>query len=248
MKIAGASAIVTGGASGLGAATASALAARGAMVAVFDLDPGTPTDGISYFDCDVADEASATRAIAAASDANGVPSILVNCAGIGTAGRVVSREGPMPLEVFERVLRVNLVGTFNLIRLVGAAMTVADPDENGNRGVIVSTASVAAFEGQIGQAAYAASKGGIAAMTLPIAREFARFSIRVLAVAPGLFQTPLLGGLPEETQQALAEAIPFPARLGHPEEFAQLVLAMIENDYLNGEVVRLDGALRMQPK
>jgi NAD(P)-dependent dehydrogenase (short-subunit alcohol dehydrogenase family) len=150
--------------------------------------------------------------------------------------------------VFERVIRVNLIGTFNMIRLVGAEMSAAEPDANGNRGVVISTSSVAAFEGQIGQAAYSASKGGIAAMTLPIAREFARFGIRVLTIAPGLFLTPLLGGLPEETQHGLASSIPYPPRLGRPEEFAQLAIAMVENDYLNGEVVRLDGALRMQPK
>lgn len=248
MNIAGANAIVTGGASGLGAATAAALAERGAEVAVFDLKTGSPHERIRYFHCDVADPESAAVAIAAAKDAHGPASILVNCAGIGTAGRVVGREGPLPLDEFERVVRVNLIGTFNMIRLVGAEMSVAEPDATGNRGIIVSTASVAAFEGQIGQAAYAASKGGIVAMTLPIAREFARFGIRVNTIAPGLFNTPLLDGLPHEAQMALAVAIPYPARLGAPDEFAHMVLAMIENDYLNGEVIRLDGALRMQPK
>jgi NAD(P)-dependent dehydrogenase (short-subunit alcohol dehydrogenase family) len=198
--------------------------------------------------CDVADEASAIAALAGSRAALGVPGILVNCAGIGTAARVVGREGPMPLTVFERVVRVNLVGTFNMIRLAAAEMSVAEPRPDGGRGVIVSTASVAAFEGQIGQAAYAASKGGIAALTLPIARELARFGIRVLTIAPGLFRTPLLTELPEEVQAGLAASIPYPARLGEPEEFARLVLAMVENDYLNGEIVRLDGALRMQPK
>jgi NAD(P)-dependent dehydrogenase (short-subunit alcohol dehydrogenase family) len=248
VKIEGANAIVTGGASGLGAATAAALADRGAEVAAFDLKDGPEVRGVRYIRCDVADEESAKAAIAAAKDAHGPPSILVNCAGVGTAGRVVGREGPLPLEVFERVIRVNLIGTFNMIRLVGAEMSAAEPDPVGNRGVVISTSSVAAFEGQIGQAAYSASKGGIAAMTLPVAREFARAGIRVLAIAPGLFLTPLLGGLPEETRQGLATAIPYPPRLGDPAEFAQLVIAMIENDYLNGEVVRLDGALRMQPK
>jgi NAD(P)-dependent dehydrogenase (short-subunit alcohol dehydrogenase family) len=248
VKIEGANAIVTGGASGLGAATAAALADRGAEVAAFDLKDGPEVRGVRYIRCDVADEESAKAAIAAAKDAHGPPSILVNCAGVGTAGRVVGREGPLPLEVFERVIRVNLIGTFNMIRLVGAEMSAAEPDPAGNRGVVISTSSVAAFEGQIGQAAYSASKGGIAAMTLPVAREFARAGIRVLAIAPGLFLTPLLGGLPEETRQGLATAIPYPPRLGDPAEFAQLVIAMIENDYLNGEVVRLDGALRMQPK
>ncbi|MDO8361037.1 MAG: SDR family NAD(P)-dependent oxidoreductase, partial [Devosia sp.] len=171
------------------------------------------------------------------------PRILVNCAGIGGAGRVVGRDGPMPLEAFEKIIRVNLIGTFNVMRLAAAEMS-----EAGAGGVIVSTSSVAAFEGQIGQAAYAASKGGIAALTLPVARELARFGIRVLTIAPGLFKTPLLAELPQETQDALGAAIPYPARLGDPAEFAQLVIAMVENDYLNGETVRLDGALRMQPK
>jgi NAD(P)-dependent dehydrogenase (short-subunit alcohol dehydrogenase family) len=179
---------------------------------------------------------------------HGPPRVLVNCAGIGTAARVVGREGPMPLDAFERVIRVNLIGTFNMLRLAGHAMSIAEPDAAGNRGVIVSTASVAAFEGQIGQAAYAASKGGIAALTLPVARELARFGIRVLTIAPGLFSTPLLAELPEEARTALGDSIPFPARLGAPEEFAKLVLAMIDNDYLNGEIVRLDGALRLPPK
>ncbi|MCD7059010.1 SDR family NAD(P)-dependent oxidoreductase [Pelagibacterium xiamenense] len=246
-------AIVTGGGSGLGAATARALAAKGAKVAVFDRDA---EKGQALADdiggllcaCDVADPGGAEAAIETATAAFGPPAVLVNCAGIGTAGRVVGREGPMPLENFERVIRVNLVGTFNMIRLVAARMSLAEPDAGNARGVIVSTASVAAFEGQIGQAAYAASKGGIAALTLPVARELARFGIRVLTVAPGLFKTPLLEELPEETQAALGAAIPFPARLGDPGEFAGLVLAMIDNDYLNGETVRLDGALRMQPK
>lgn len=241
MNIANANAIVTGGASGLGAAVAAALAARGAQVAAFDLKDGAAVDGVRYLRCDVADEASAAAAIATAKDAHGPPSILVNCAGIGTSGRVVGRDGPMPLAAFEKVIRVNLVGTFNMIRLVGAEMQAAG-------GVIVSTASVAAFEGQVGQAAYSASKGGIAAMTLPIAREFARFGIRVVTIAPGLFQTPLLDGLSKEAQQSLAAAIPYPPRLGLPGEFAHLVLAVVENDYLNGEIIRLDGALRMQPK
>ena len=248
MKIGGANAIVTGGASGLGAATAAALASRGAQVAAFDLKDGPKVDGVRYLHCDVADEDSAKSAIAAARDAHGTPGILVNCAGIGGSVRVVGREGPMALGAFEKIIRVNLTGTFNMIRLVGAEMSVAEPDDSGNRGIIVSTASVAAFEGQIGQAAYSASKGGIAAMTLPIAREFARFGIRVNAIAPGLFETPLLEGLTDEAKQSLGAAIPYPARLGSPDEFAKLVIAMIENDYLNGEVIRLDGALRMQPK
>jgi NAD(P)-dependent dehydrogenase (short-subunit alcohol dehydrogenase family) len=253
MEIAGTVALVTGGGSGLGAATARALTAKGARVAVLDLNAEAGAAlaaeiGGVFAHCDVADAASATDALAKSHAALGVPSILVNCAGIGTAGRVVGRDGPMPLEVFEKVIRVNLIGTFNMMRLAAAQMSVAPAQADGCRGVIISTASVAAFEGQIGQAAYAASKGGIAALTLPVARELARFGIRVLTIAPGLFRTPLLAELPDEAKEALASAIPYPARLGEPEEFAKLVIAMIENDYLNGEIVRLDGALRMQPK
>jgi NAD(P)-dependent dehydrogenase (short-subunit alcohol dehydrogenase family) len=220
---------------------------------VFDRDAGkgqavAGAIGGQFFACDVADAAGAERAVADAVAALGAPAVLVNCAGIGTAARIVGRDGPMPLETFEQVVRVNLIGTFNMMRLVAAAMSVAEPDGNGQRGVIVSTASVAAYEGQIGQAAYAASKGGIVALTLPAAREFARFGIRVLAIAPGLFLTPLLDELPDETKHALGSSIPNPQRLGRPEEFAALVLSMVGNDYLNGEVVRLDGALRMAPK
>ncbi len=253
MDITGKAALITGGASGLGAASARLLAERGARVAVLDRnrDAGERVAaeiGGVFADCDVADPASAERAIAAAADVHGPARILVNCAGIGTAGRIVGRDGPMPLDAFERVIRVNLIGTFNMMRLAASAMSGLAPTASGERGVIVSTASVAAYEGQIGQAAYAASKGGIVALTLPAAREFARFGIRVLAIAPGLFETPLLEQLPDETKAALGAAIPYPSRLGNPGEFAELVVAMIRNTYLNGEVVRLDGALRMQPK
>jgi NAD(P)-dependent dehydrogenase (short-subunit alcohol dehydrogenase family) len=247
------SVLVTGGASGLGAATATHLAKEGAKVAVLDLDEARgrkiadPAGGV-FCKCDVADDASVEAAIAAAAAVNGPARVLVTCAGIGTAARIVGREGPMPLADFERVIRVNLVGTFNAMRIAAAAMTTLPPIETGERGVIVTTASVAAFEGQIGQAAYAASKGGIASMTLPAARELARFGIRVLTIAPGLFRTPLLEGLPEETVAGLAAAIPFPNRLGEPQEFAELVAALIANPYLNGETIRLDGALRMAPK
>ena len=195
--------------------------------------------------CDVASAEGAAEAIALANARHGTARILVNCAGIGTARRMLGREGPMPLDEFERVIRVNLIGTFNLTRLASAAMSTLAPLEDGERGIVVSTASVAAFDGQVGQAAYAASKGGIAALTLPLARELAQFGIRVLAIAPGLFQTPLLGELPPEAQTALAAAIPFPKRLGRPDEFARLVLHMVDNLSLNGEVVRLDGALRL---
>jgi NAD(P)-dependent dehydrogenase (short-subunit alcohol dehydrogenase family) len=253
MDIKGRVAFVTGGGSGLGAATARALAVAGARIAIFDRDAAKGETiaqqiGGQFFACDVSDAQSAEAAINAAIAVLGAPAVLVNCAGIGTAGRIVGREGPMPLEDFERVIRVNLVGSFNMMRLCAAAMSLGDPDAEGQRGVIISTASVAAYEGQVGQAAYAASKGGIVSLTLPAAREFARFGVRVLAIAPGLFLTPLLEGLPDETRTALGTAIPNPARLGRPDEFAALVLSMVGNDYLNGEVVRLDGALRMAPK
>lgn len=252
MKIKGASALITGGASGLGAATARHLAALGAKVGIIDLDKNAGEALAAEFNgtfasADVASE-SAADAIASISSQNGPANILVNCAGIGGGARIVGRDGPMPLEDFEKIIRVNLVGTFNMMRLAAEQMTTLDPDENGERGVIVSTASVAAFEGQIGQAAYSASKGGIAALTMPAAREFAQFGIRVLTIAPGLFLTPLLGSLPDEIQDSLGAAIPFPKRLGRPDEYAALVESMVTNPYLNGETVRLDGALRMQPK
>lgn len=253
MELSGRTALVTGGGSGLGAATARALRGAGARVAILDRDVEkgqavADEIGGGFFGCDIADEVSAGKAVDDASAWGGAPAVLVSCAGIGTAARIVGREGPMPLEAFERVIRVNLIGTFNMMRLVAAKMTETTPDAEGQRGVIISTASAAAFEGQIGQAAYAASKGGIVSLTLPAAREFARFGIRVLTIAPGLFLTPLIEELPAETQEGLGNSIPNPQRLGKPEEFAQLVLAMIGNDYLNGETVRLDGALRLPPK
>jgi NAD(P)-dependent dehydrogenase (short-subunit alcohol dehydrogenase family) len=253
MEVEGAAALVTGGGSGLGEATARALAARGAKVAVLDRDTEKATavaDEIGGFfaACDVADGEGAKAAIAAARERHGPARILVNCAGIGGAARIVGREGPASLEGFETIIRVNLVGTFNMMRLAARDMSELDPLPTGERGVVISTASVAAFEGQIGQAAYSASKGGIAALTLPAARELARFGIRVLTIAPGLFMTPLLGELPAEIQEGLSGSIPFPHRLGAPSEFADLVLAMIGNPYLNGEIVRLDGALRMEPR
>jgi NAD(P)-dependent dehydrogenase (short-subunit alcohol dehydrogenase family) len=198
--------------------------------------------------CDIADEDTAKAALSLSAERYGPPSVLVNCAGIGGASRIVGRDGPMALADFERIVRVNLVGTFNMLRLAAASMSVAEPDAAGNRGVIISTASVAAYDGQIGQAAYAASKGGITAMTLPAARELSRFGIRVVTLAPGLFATPLLLQLPQEVQEGLAASIPFPPRLGAPADFAKLVLGVIDNDYLNGEVIRIDGALRMPPK
>jgi NAD(P)-dependent dehydrogenase (short-subunit alcohol dehydrogenase family) len=253
MEISGKTAIVTGGGSGLGAATARALAHAGAYVAVLDRDEAKARQvageiGGRAYVCDVADGSGAASVVEAIASEMDVPAVLVNCAGIGPAARIVGRDGPMPLEAFESVVRVNLFGSFNMMRLVAAKMSVADGDSAGQRGVIISTASVAAFEGQIGQAAYAASKGALVSLTLPAAREFARFGIRVLTIAPGLFKTPMMEQLPAETQDALGAAIPNPSRLGQPEEYAKLVLAMIDNDYLNGEIVRLDGALRMQAK
>jgi NAD(P)-dependent dehydrogenase (short-subunit alcohol dehydrogenase family) len=249
METKGHAAIVTGGASGLGAATARALAAAGAKVALLDVNEKAASDvaheikGVAV-KCDVADTASATAAINQASEAHGPARILVNCAGIGPAKRIVGRDGPMPLEDYERVIRINLIGTFNMMRLAAAAMQNVEPID-GERGVIVSTASIAAFDGQIGQAAYASSKGGIAALTLPAAREFAAFGIRVMAIAPGIFGTPMLRALPQEAQDSLGTSVPFPKRLGEPREFAALVMHCVRNGYLNGEVIRLDGALRM---
>ena len=253
MDISGRTAFVTGAASGLGAATAQALAALGARVAIFDRNAELGEAvarqlGGQFFAVDVADAASAEAAVDAAIAALGTPAVLVNCAGIGSAARIVGRDGPMPLDAFSRIINVNLVGSFNMMRLTAHAMSLATPDSTGQRGVIISTASAAAFEGQIGQAAYAASKGGVVALTLPAARELTRFGIRVLAIAPGLFLTPLLEGLPQQVQDSLGASIPHPARLGRPDEFAALVRSMVENDYLNGEVVRLDGALRMAAK
>ena len=254
MQLKDMAAIVTGGASGLGAATARRLAAQGAKVAVCDLNAklaesvAAEIKGTAIL-CDVSDAASAEAAVAQATKAHGPARVLVNCAGIGVAKRVIGRDGPMPLADFDRVIRVNMIGTFNMLRLATAEMSKLEPlAATGERGVVINTASVAAYDGQIGQAAYSASKGGIVAMTLPIARELAQFGIRVLTIAPGLFLTPLLANLPQEAQDSLAASIPFPRRLGHADEFASLALHMIDNPYLNGEVVRLDAALRMAPK
>jgi NAD(P)-dependent dehydrogenase (short-subunit alcohol dehydrogenase family) len=198
--------------------------------------------------CDVAHPVSAETALAEARAAHGVERMLVNCAGVGTAGRIVGRDGPLPLAAFERVIRVNLIGSFNMLRLSAAAMSALEPLEEGERGVIVNTASIAAYEGQVGQAAYAASKGGVVGMTLPAARELARAGVRVMTIAPGLFHTPMVEGLPPEVQQSLAASVPYPPRLGLPEEFAALVEHIATNRFLNGEVIRLDGALRMAPR
>jgi len=253
MDIAGQAAIVTGGASGLGAATARALAAAGAKVAVLDMNEkaavaiAAEIGGLAAL-CDVASAGEVTAALKTATCVHGRARIPVNCAGIGPAKRIVGRDGPMPLAEFERVIHVNLISTFNCLRLVAASMLALDPLADGERGVIVSTASVAAFEGQIGQAAYSASKGAVAALTMPAAREFAQFGIRVLAIAPGIFRTPMMQSLPQEAQDSIGASVPFPMRLGEPGEFAELVLHMVRNRYLNGEVVRLDGALRMAPR
>jgi NAD(P)-dependent dehydrogenase (short-subunit alcohol dehydrogenase family) len=239
------SALVTGGASGLGRAAALALKARGYKVVVLDLKRGE--EDLRYVEGDVVREGDVERAVAEAV-AQGPLLAVVNAAGIGLARKILGREGPHDLESFRKVVEVNLVGTFNVLRLAAWVMRENPPDGEGQRGVIVNTASVAAYEGQIGQAAYAASKGGVVALTLPAARELAEWGIRVVTLAPGLFDTPLLQGLPERAKASLAEQVPFPRRLGRPEEYAALVLHILENPMLNGEVVRLDGALRMAPR
>ncbi|WP_144721431.1 SDR family NAD(P)-dependent oxidoreductase [Agrococcus jejuensis] len=245
MDIAGTSALVTGGASGLGAATAAMLRDAGAHVVVADMR-ASDAEGIRSVETDVTDEQQVQRAVDAASEAAPLR-IVVQCAGIATAERMVGKEGPLPLDRFSRVIAVNLVGTFNVARLAAARMqeTEAVGEE---RGVLVHTASVAAFDGQVGQAAYSASKGGVAAMTLPLARELARSRIRVMTIAPGIFRTPMMAGLPEAAQASLAEQVPHPSRLGDPSEYAALVRHVVENPMLNGETIRLDGAIRMAPR
>jgi NAD(P)-dependent dehydrogenase (short-subunit alcohol dehydrogenase family) len=251
MRIDGSAAIVTGGASGLGLATATELAKAGAQVVILDLPSSAGEEraqeiGGRFAPADVTDEAAVQAAVDTAAEL-GPLRVVVNCAGIGNPGRVLGKQGVLPLEQFERVVRVNLVGTFNVIRLAVAAM-VRHEEVAGERGVVVNTASVAAFDGQIGQAAYSASKGGIVGMTLPIARDLASKMIRVCTIAPGLMDTPLLAGLPEPARESLAKQVPNPARLGDPEEYAALARHIVENGYLNGEVIRLDGAIRMAPR
>ena len=255
MKISGSTALVTGGASGLGLATVRRLHAAGAPVVILDL-PGSngPAiakelgDRVAFAPGDVTSPDDVEAALdAAAALAGGPPRILVNCAGIGNAARTAGRDGPFPLDAFTRVIQVNLVGTFNAIRLAAVRMSQA-PEEDGERGVIVNTASVAAFDGQIGQAAYSASKGGIVGMTLPIARDLARLKIRVVTIAPGLFETPLLGNLSAEQIKSLGDQVPHPSRLGSPAEYAALAAHIVENPMLNGETIRLDGAIRMAPR
>ena len=246
-------AVVTGGASGLGGATARALAGAGAKVAVLDVNG----DGAAAmakeigglgFECDVTDPDAVEAALGQVNDGIGVPRIVINCAGIGVAERIVGRAGPMPLENFARVININLIGTFNVLRLAAAEMSKLDELDEGERGVIVNTASIAAFEGQVGQAAYASSKGGIAGLTLPAARELARFGIRVVAIAPGLIETPMFDGLPDGARDALISITQYPHRLGYPEEYASLIMHIAENRLLNGEVIRLDGAIRLPPR
>jgi NAD(P)-dependent dehydrogenase (short-subunit alcohol dehydrogenase family) len=249
MELNGIGALVAGGASGLGEATAREVAARGAQVTVADLNEERGTAlageiGGAFVAADVTDEAQVQAAVETVDGLR----LAVSCAGIGWAERTVKKDGPAALQPFETVVRVNLIGTFNVLRLASAAMAAGEPDAEGERGVVVMTASIAAFDGQIGQTAYAASKGGVAGLTLPAARDLARLGIRVCTIAPGLFDTPLLAALPQEARDALGASIPFPPRLGRPEEYAKLACHIAENTMLNGEVLRLDGALRMAPK
>jgi len=255
MRIEGIGAFVAGGASGLGEATARGLVERGARVAIADLQEDRANDlarelgdAAVAFRCDVTEEGDVEGAVAGAVEALDEIRLTVNCAGIGWAERTVSKRGPAQLQPFETVVRVNLIGTYNVLRLGAAAMSQNEPDEGGERGAVVMTASIAAFDGQIGQTAYSASKGGVVGLTLPAARDLARQGIRVCTIAPGTFDTPLLAALPEESRQALGEQIPFPSRLGRASEYAALALHIGENPMLNGETIRLDGALRMPPK
>ncbi|MER9089825.1 SDR family NAD(P)-dependent oxidoreductase [Mesorhizobium sp. M0700] len=245
--------IVTGGGSGLGEATARALAAGGARVAVLDLGieraakVAADIGGIAVR-CDVSDAESGAAAVAEAAETLGAPRILVNCAGIVIGMKTIGKDGPHPLDQYRKVIEVNLVGTFNMIRLVADRIARLEPLQGGERGVIVNTASAAAYDGQIGQAGYSASKAGVVGMTLPVARDLARSGIRVCTIAPGIFRTPMMAGMPQEVQDSLGAAVPFPSRLGEPSEYAALALHIIENQMLNGETIRLDGAIRMAPK
>ena len=255
MQLSGRTVLVTGGASGLGGAVVEMVVAASGRAVIIDLNENAGraqeaahADAVRFVRGDVTVEADVQQAVEVSATTFGSLHGLVNAAGIPAAERVLPRDGVQPLSHFERVIHVNLVGTFNAIRLAGAAMSSNEPAIGGERGVIINTASVAAFDGQIGQAAYAASKGGIVAMTLPIAREFARIGVRVMTIAPGTFDTPLLGALPEAARQSLAQQVPFPPRLGRPAEYAALVRHIFENEMLNGEVIRLDGAIRMAPK
>ena len=253
MEFQNVAAIVTGGASGLGEGAARALAAAGCKVAIFDLQKergeavAKELGGI-FVECDVSSAASAEAAFAKANEAHGFCGVAVNCAGVATAGKILGREGVLPLENFSKVVQVNLIGTFNILRLAAAEMAQREPNADGERGVIINTASIAAYEGQVGQAAYSAPKGGVVALTLQAARELAREGIRVNTIAPGLFMTPMIAGMPQEVQDSLAATLLFPKRLGKPEEFGMMVDQMVRNPVLNGEVIRLDSALRMAPR
>ncbi|MEE4163241.1 MAG: SDR family NAD(P)-dependent oxidoreductase [Woeseiaceae bacterium] len=255
MDIANAKAVVTGGASGLGLATARRVIDAGGHAALLDVneDQGKASaaelgDRATFIRTDVADEASVRAAVAAAAEFMGGITLAVNCAGIATAGRTLGREGPWPAEKFNRVIQVNLVGSYNVTKESAAVMAGNEPNADGERGVVISTASIAAFEGQIGQAAYSASKGGVVGMMLPLAREFAQFGIRVNTIAPGIFKTPMMAGMPDEVQESLGKQVPFPPRLGEPEQYADTVAFIYGNSYVNGETIRVDGAIRMQPK
>lgn len=247
-------ALVTGGASGLGEASARALAAHGAKVTILDrdIDRGSSVAseiGGQCVETDVTNDASVEAAITAAVEAFGTPRIVINCAGVGTPGKTVGRDGPIDMDGFAKVIQINLIGTMRVMSKAAWVMQNADPvDDDGTRGVVVNTASVAAYDGQIGQAAYAASKGGVVSLTLPAARDLSRSGIRVTTIAPGIFGTPMLRGLPDDVQDSLAKQVPFPVRLGNPDEFARLVCFIAETGYMNGEVIRLDGAIRMGPK
>ncbi|HEY2570172.1 MAG TPA: SDR family NAD(P)-dependent oxidoreductase [Solirubrobacteraceae bacterium] len=253
MQIAGSSALVVGGASGLGEASVRALHERGAVVTIADVNAekaGALASelGLQFVSCDVREEEQVQAAVSTAAAADGGLRISICCAGTGWAQKIAGSKGPHPLMPFETIIQINLIGTFNVLRFAAAAMIAGDPGEDGERGVCVNTASIAAFDGQVGQVAYSASKGGVVGMTLPTARDLAQYGIRVNTIAPGLFDTPLLAALPEEARQALGAGIPFPQRLGFPAEYAQLACQIVENRMLNGETIRLDGALRMPPR
>jgi NAD(P)-dependent dehydrogenase (short-subunit alcohol dehydrogenase family) len=252
MRITEVAAIVTGGASGLGGATAAALAEAGATVYALDLPgaiehaPAVP--GVTYLAADVTDPQAVGTAVTTAANGERPLRVAVNCAGVGTAGRILSRKGPLDLDAYRKVIEINLIGTFNVLRLAAEAISRTEPLAADERGVIINTASIAAYEGQIGQAAYASSKGGVVGLTLPAARDLAQFGIRVMTIAPGIVDTPMLAGITDEFRAGLAEGVPFPKRLAQPAEYAKLALMVIEHDYLNGEVIRMDGALRMTPR
>jgi NAD(P)-dependent dehydrogenase (short-subunit alcohol dehydrogenase family) len=255
MQLNEAKALITGGVSGLGLAVARKVVEVGGQAVLLDIndDAGAAAEAelgsaVSYIRTDVTGEQAVTDAVNLAIGKMGMINVAVNCAGILGAGRVLGREAPMPLDIFARTIQINLIGTFNVIKAAGAAMESNPQNPDGERGAIINTASIAAYEGQIGQAAYSASKGGVVGMTLPIAREFARFGVRVNTIAPGMFWTPMIDGMPDHIQESLSASIPFPSRLGKPEEFAELVAHIVENGYLNGETIRLDGAVRLAPK